>query len=233
MDVSERFMLLDVLNGVAYHGPEFLAGLDKDGLPGPPRSSAFRGRLLQPSIDLDPAFRTVNRMFDRCVAAGRLPDRQARLAEFKAIEDEIKQLKSAVRQMGVLERAAMGKAERGAMIGNVLVSLLLPAYWKVQDAADRSEQTERNLRVALALAAYRADAGRYPARLEELVPKYLPAVPGDLFAGGPLVYRPAGDGYLLYSIGINGLDEDGRSVDDNPRGDDLRVRMPVPEPAKK
>jgi hypothetical protein len=28
------------------------------------------------------------------------------------------------------------------------------------------------------------------------------------------------------------VDEDGRWTDDDPRGDDLRVRMPVVEPAK-
>ena len=79
------------------------------------------------------------------------------------------------------------------------------------------------------MAAYRADTGRYPARLAELAPKYLAAVPDDLFAGKPLVYRPSEAGYLLYSVGINGKDDGGRWTDDDPPGDDLRVRMPLPE----
>ena len=56
----------------------------------------------------------------------------------------------------------------------------------------------------------------------------------DLFAGRPLVYRPSGAGYLLYSVGVNGKDEGGRWTDDDPPGDDLRVRMPLPDlkPAK-
>jgi hypothetical protein len=87
--------------------------------------------------------------------------------------------------------------------------------------------------VAFALAAYRADHGKYPASLDELAPKYLPKVPRDLFSGGPLVYLPEGDGYLLYSFGVNGSDEDGRGRDDDPRGDDLAVRMPVPAPKEK
>jgi hypothetical protein len=57
----------------------------------------------------------------------------------------------------------------------------------------------------------------------------LAAVPNDLFSGKPLVYRPAEKGYLLYSVGLNGKDEGGRSYGDDPPGDDLSVRMPLPE----
>jgi hypothetical protein len=95
------------------------------------------------------------------------------------------------------------------------------------------EQIERNLHVAFALAAYRADHARWPARLDELTPRYLPKVPGDVFSGGPLSWRPEKDGYLLYSVGPNGRDEDGRGREDDPPGDDLRVRMPVREPKAK
>ena len=62
-----------------------------------------------------------------------------------------------------------------------------------------------------------------------MAPKYLAAVPGDLFSGKALVYRPAAGGYLLYSVGVNGKDEDGHRYDDDPPGDDPRVRMPLPE----
>ena len=87
----------------------------------------------------------------------------------------------------------------------------------------------RNLRVAFALAAYRADHRRYPAKLGELAPKYLAAVHGDLFSGTALLYRPSEKGYLVYSVGVNGKDEGGRSLDNDPPGDDLPVAMPLPE----
>ena len=127
----------------------------------------------------------------------------------------------------------MNKRERGEQIGNILIGLLLPALDKIQDAYDRTEQTQINLHIAFALAAYRADAGRYPVRLDDLAPKYLARIPADVFSGKPLIYRPTENDYLLYSVGVNGIDEDGRWTEDEPRGDDLRVRMPVPEPARK
>jgi hypothetical protein len=113
------------------------------------------------------------------------------------------------------------------------VAYASPAFDKVQSAAERSEQEERNLHLAFVLAAYRQDQGRYPEKLDKLAPKYLAKIPDDLFSGKPLIYRPEGKGYLLYSVGPNGTDDEGRGPDDAPRGDDLSVRMPVPEPRRK
>src|SRR5262249_48188921 len=123
-----------------------------------------------------------------------------------------------------------GKARRGEQIGNRVVGLLLASLEKIQDATDRADQTHSNLEIALALAAYRADTKRYPPQLADLAPMYLPKLPSDLFSGKSLIYRPTEGGYLLYSVGVNGIDDEGRWTDDQPRGDDLRVRMPVTEP---
>ena len=49
-------------------------------------------------------------------------------------------------------------------------------------------------------------------------------------AGQPLIYRLEGDGYLLYSVGVNGIDDGGQGYDDDPKGDDLVIRWPVPDP---
>jgi hypothetical protein len=51
----------------------------------------------------------------------------------------------------------------------------------------------------------------------------------DIFSGNPLIYRPSETGYLLYSVGPNGKDDGGRGPDDDPSGDDLVIRMPLPE----
>jgi hypothetical protein len=46
----------------------------------------------------------------------------------------------------------------------------------------------------------------------------------------PLIYWLEGKGILLFSIGPNGVDVGGRGAEDDPRGDDLSVRLPVPRP---
>lgn len=79
-------------------------------------------------------------------------------------------------------------------------------------------------RLALALAAYHAEQGEYPATLAALAPKYLAQVPMDHFSGEQPVYRREGKGYLLYSIGANLKDEGGK--DKSAGGDDLVVKVP-------
>ncbi|MFO0810824.1 MAG: hypothetical protein U0746_19515 [Gemmataceae bacterium] len=79
---------------------------------------------------------------------------------------------------------------------------------------------------ALAVEQFRRDAGRWPAALDELVPRYLAAVPADPFDLAPLrlVRRP--DGIVIYSIGPNGKDDGGAVAGDGvPRPTDHGVRL--------
>ncbi len=62
----------------------------------------------------------------------------------------------------------------------------------------------------LALREYHRRHGRYPDRLSQLVPGFLPRLPIDYADRQPLRYRPQGDGYVLYSIGLNGRDDGGQ-----------------------
>jgi hypothetical protein len=244
IDLAERFQFLDGLQLLRCCGSEALT-VRADGGNAVYVSTAARAmRKPDPKelealakVDWEPALRNGNRWYDRLAAALRIEDRAAREKELDKIDDDLRTLKKEAQGLGtiaklVLEKDA-GPKTAGKVIGDVLIGLLVPPYRRVQNAYERSEQVQRNLQVAFALAAYRSDNAGYPAKLAELAPKYLAEVPGDLFSGKALVYRPAPDGYLLYSVGVNGKDEEGRWTDDDPPGDDLRVRMPLPEPKPK
>jgi len=58
------------------------------------------------------------------------------------------------------------------------------------DALDRTEQQTARWEAQQAIQAYRAEHGRNPASLEELVPEYLAEVP-ETPKGEPLAYDPA------------------------------------------
>jgi hypothetical protein len=229
IDLGERFGFLDSVQLARCRGLAAVEALAGGGRPRKPTPEEQQGLAM---IDWAPALRNGNRWYDRMVAAMRLSGRAEREEALNRIEEDLKALKAKAVEPANLAKLVLGKEaperEAGQVIGDILIGLLAPAVRRVQGAYDRSEQVQRNLRVAFALAAYRADCGRYPARLGELAPMYLAAVPGDLFSGGPLVYRPADKGYLLYSVGINGKDEGGRWYDDDPPGDDPGVRMPLP-----
>ncbi len=63
----------------------------------------------------------------------------------------------------------------------------------------------------LAAGLYRTDNAQYPATLAALVPKYLPVPPIDPYdgAGKPMRYRLDPAGPTVWSVGENGLDEEG------------------------
>lgn len=179
--------------------------------------------------------RNGNRWFDRMAAAMRIKDRAARKAELARIEEDLRAMKARTREPANLAKLLEKGPDRAAteVIGNVLIGLLMPAISRVQTAEDRIEQVHRNLEVAFALAAYRRDNKRYPEKLADLAPKYLKAVPGDVFSGKLLVYWPAAKGYVFYSVGANGKDDGGKLLTDEPPGDDVGVRMPVPSLGEK
>jgi hypothetical protein len=68
----------------------------------------------------------------------------------------------------------------------------------------------RIVTIELSLRAFQLDHGRWPARLSELVPDYLPGVPQDPFSNSEIKYRLAGDSYELYSIGPDEVDDGGK-----------------------
>lgn len=66
------------------------------------------------------------------------------------------------------------------------------------------------LKVAVAVGRYRLHHDRLPARLEDLVSEYLDQTPIDPFDDAPLRYRLQGDGAIIYSIGRDGVDDQGK-----------------------
>jgi hypothetical protein len=191
-------------------------------------------RALDPAgIDWDEAFRTGNLWHDRFADALRIEDRGKMLKTLSDLEGKLQELGADARTTAKLPASWASDAPMRKTVSQrlaIYVFLLVrSAVTAGKTAEHRALQQERNLQLAFALAAYRADVGRYPAKLAELSPRYLKHVPQDLFTGRPLVYAGTGDAYVLYSVGPNGKDDDGRAADDTPPGDDLVVRMPWAE----
>jgi hypothetical protein len=232
VDLGERFMFLDSTIMIARGGIQTLEALA--GGAGLKVPNAMAKRALD-DVDWDPFLRTGNQWFDRLAATMRVKDGTLRRKELDQIDAEMKKLKAKLIASEALNKAFLGKDPKvkGKTLGDVIISLLIPAVTKIMQAGDRSKQIQNNLHLAFALAAYQREHGHYPKELDALAPKYLAKIPPDLFSGKPLIYRPSDNGYLLYSVGVNGQDDQGRSYDDDPPGDDLKVRMPLPKLPKK
>ncbi|HPD29600.1 MAG TPA: hypothetical protein PLL20_06375 [Phycisphaerae bacterium] len=88
--------------------------------------------------------------------------------------------------------------------------------WRIRWRTERDEMWVDGTITVLALAAYRNDHGRFPEALEEMVPRYLEALPIDPGAGRPLRYKRETEGdYRLYSVWEDGKDDGGVERDAN------------------
>ncbi|MBI3829070.1 MAG: hypothetical protein HY291_06120 [Planctomycetes bacterium] len=77
------------------------------------------------------------------------------------------------------------------------------------DAFVYGDARYRMARTVVAMARYRAEHGRLPAKLEDLTPAYLPIPPADPFDGKPLRLVSNARGVTLYSVGPEGKDNGG------------------------
>lgn len=91
----------------------------------------------------------------------------------------------------------------------VLTRILAPALSRAFQASARAEADIALARVSLALKLYKHQHGAYPDTLAALSPAILADVPPDPFTGKPVFYRREGDGFILYSVGLNGTDDGG------------------------
>jgi hypothetical protein len=65
-------------------------------------------------------------------------------------------------------------------------------------------------RTGLALRVFKQRHGAYPAGLGELAPEVMKEVPVDPWSGAAYRYRREGEGFVLYSVGMDFVDDGGR-----------------------
>jgi hypothetical protein len=124
-------------------------------------------------------------MFTRAVEIAKRPTHEQPAAE-KDLDAEVRELPA----------------------GSVL-RMLFPAVSKFSDAFRRKLAQTRSVAVLLAVERYRREKGAWPAKLSELAPKFISAVPLDPYDGKPLRYRRLPDGVVVYALGPDGRDNGG------------------------
>jgi hypothetical protein len=95
----------------------------------------------------------------------------------------------------------------------IITMIIMPSLDRAVETQFRDLTERRVAALYLAIRLYELDHdGKLPSRLNDLVPNYLPAVPGDPFAGDGRIfgYRTA-PVPMIYSVGLNGIDDGGNS----------------------
>lgn len=192
-----------------------------------------KARPLEYTIDWNVTLRLMNGWYDRLAAAAREPDFAKRAKAFESINDDLKRLAAESQNpTKILFRLAANpkpREELGRTIGNILVALLVPAIQTVRTAEDRAIARRDLITLGFAARVYRAEKGRSPRTLEELVPTYAKAIPEDAMTGEAYSYAATKTGFVIYSLGDNRVDDGGRGYDDRTDAredwDDIAVRV--------
>ena len=218
MKITEKVMLMDVFDELEAGRYEVLSIMTGD--------SSKTATLKNLALSL------VDWKFARLKAL----EAHAELEQHLAIKDHAqraaamsafaKKYKNKVNPAGVFDGYLTNGSVSAALketVSNSVISELLPATGAVNLAASRAFCRRQNLATFHALEIYRSIHNEYPESLAQLVPDLLPSSPNDVFSGKPLIYQRTADGFLLYSVGENGRDENGRTFGED--GDDLRIRI--------
>ena len=110
---------------------------------------------------------------------------------------------------------------------HVMVHTLMPAGARVVTIGVANLARLQTARTAVAVERYRLTNGRLPERLPDLVPEYLPCIPPDPFDGAPLRYQKRENGFVVYSVGEDRQDDEGKERPPKRRGSDPQPRYDI------
>jgi hypothetical protein len=209
VDAGERYFVLDLCQWMARGGPGNVAILLDQILPaGGSDRVRWQTKLMTRFLPVpyEEAMRSMNQFYDGAVVAWGQPTWAKRREAMRLWQEEG-------------ERAASGNLVGVFMRAHWPAIYLLPAFTRAMEVGEGARAELRLARVALALAAYRAERGAYPAELGELG-----EVPLDPFTDGAFVYARTGEGYRLYSVGANMKDDGGMG---KRPGDDIAASLGV------
>ena len=249
LDLAERYVFLDVASHVARGGPAEIercvlipSQIARGEAKSPARGKELPSQWVQnETVDWDEVMHDGNRWYDLLVAAAEKPTWPERSNMSWTLEKKLKEELDHIAGGGVAWKVAemnlfLGRIDReihSLQMFEFMAGMLSPDVATGCFTECREEAHFQLARLSLALAAYQAQQGEYPARLEGLTPRILKDLPKDPFSGAAFCYQRQPKGYLVYSVGWNGKDDGGRDKDADPPGDDIAVRVPPLPPAKR
>lgn len=184
-------------------------------------------------IDWNVTLQVLNGWYDRSVEANNRETEYAiRQALMEALEKDLEKVATDVTESLMVESPTAKGARKslGEAVGNVLVSTLLPGAKAVPQAEDDVVARRELIRLGFAVELYRREQGTLPKSLAVLAPHYVKQISSDPHSGRGLKYVVEDGECLIYSVGRNGLDEQGHNRMDlnqgevSHEGDDLAVR---------
>lgn len=125
------------------------------------------------------------------------------------MERRLKEVQRPLHEQAALEKQ-FEQDIRALPTNAYITRVLSPAIAKIGASDRRKHALLRSMIVALAAERFRRDKKTWPDKIDPLCPQYLGALPLDPFDGKPLRYRRVADGVVIYSVGQDVADNDGK-----------------------
>ena len=227
VNLAERYMFLDATIHVAKNGASTLDLSTEN------TSNSFtknlRSTISSKIVDWDHVLTKGNYWYDEIYRVGTIEDITERTKEHaelaKRLEAISKQSSDPISLAKEILLSGKSLPEiTSDQVANILISLLMPAFSRIDDAENRYLMENEISQLGMALELHYLKNESYPSKLSDLIGQSLKEIPEDRFNEKGLTYKKTTTGYLLYSFGINRQDDQGRSRDANPPADDLVLK---------
>lgn len=227
--MSEEWMLtLDAVMTLARNGyVKGVTELEAMVTSAPAEGKIAWPKLAEDDIDYNAVMVTITGYAARYIslAGGAYLDR---MRAFQRVDEDIqKDMKAALAKLADAAGLPTDREKRRAEVSQALGQILAGRYFAVMGRPallDLKAVTQWDLaQLGFVLTSYKADTGKYPAKLDELRGSYLRELPIDLFGNKPLAYKLVGTGYICYSWGPNFKDDGGKPQGDGGEDYDIAI----------
>ncbi len=208
----ERLTYLDSVQQVMKGGMRSLNLMMGGGETQQTRMKELLDRVVTSSTDWTVTMQIGNKMFDKFSDTLKTDDWIERGKAMASLEEELKKMSASIDTTTAIQAFLGGPEFRGKMMGRIFVSLLMPALSAVTEAEHRAQISDDLSYFVLSIAAFKDEVGRYPNSLGELSEKIDGNYPIDRYSNKDFLYRSNGDGFIVYSVGKNGKDNNGDGV---------------------
>ena len=211
-DIGQRYAILDNVlgEGRIEFFPRFYYGGE---VPQHEKIAFFLASRL--SVDWNQFLKILNDYYDKSSAIYALPTYRQQCVAAEALLNNLEKQRITLDQVSDIYYFS-SPYSRGVALGRYLLS----DGWdplSYSNAYFRNTNDREICRLVVALSVYRALHDKYPESLDELTPKILAKLPLGAFSEKPFEYRRIveknEEGYLLYALGVNGVDDGGSCSD--------------------
>ena len=224
VDFGERLTLLDQAQAL------LLGPLQINSFFGINYRTDIERRFIQGTVktaDINSALETINQWFDQYTKVLQQSDVPIILEQLDALENKLGHVANSENYTAILWEIFRGPKSRGRFIGNVITAMFLPYVAHAARADFDNHTLSRLSEIAFAIGNFQSKYDRLPNSLDELTPEFLDRPPVDPYQDSPLNYICRDGGFMIYSVGPDGVDNGGRLRNEVEKGGEYDIRVAV------